>query len=298
MGEPVVTKLDPRNPPVATASEQTLVDTDLPPEVLGVATESMGSGKMFDRIASGYDGANKFMSLGFDEYWRGKLVKECLHLESDDRVLDLATGTADVSIRAAAELKELNYDLPNESVIGVDPSQQMLRVGVEKVKELHLDGAVRLVKGDAQNLNSVQNITEEGLDDPTDGVASESIDKISMSFGIRNVPNRALAFQEMRRVIRKQERSRICILEFALPTGNTLLPAVARWFITVAIPYIGRSLSNDAAAEYKYLETSILRFPQPLDFAASMAKEGLGVESITSFAFGAVHLYQAVPVGS
>merc|ERR1712066_468177 len=129
--------------------------------------------------------------------------------------------------------------------------------------------------------------------------ASGSIDKISMAFGIRNVPDRALALREMRRVLRKQDRSRVCILEFAIPSGDTPLSKVARAFITHVVPFIGKvATKGSGTTEYKYLERSILKFPQPLDFAASMAKEGLGVESITTFAFGAVHLYSATPIGS
>jgi len=290
--EPVVTKLDPHNPPVASS------EAEQPAEDFGVATESMGSGKMFDNIASVYDATNFWMSLGLDTYWRNKLIKDCMRLESQDRILDLATGTADVSILAASELQELDSDLPTQSVLGVDPSSEMLRIGVGKVSKF--GGAVRLVKGDAQNLNTVRNITIEGdLADPTDGVATGSIDKISMAFGIRNVPDRSLALREMRRVLRKQDRSRVCILEFAIPSGETFLSGIARAFITHVIPFIGTvATAGSGSVEYKYLERSILKFPQPMDFAASMAKEGLGVDSITTFAYGAVHLYSASPIGS
>lgn len=291
--EPVVTKLDPHNPPVASSQEE-------PPaaEDFGSATESMGSGKMFDNIATVYDKTNYWMSLGLDAYWRNKLIKDCLRLESQDRVLDLATGTADVSILAAMDLLELDSDSPVQSVLGVDPSTEMLRIGVEKVSRF--GGVVRLVKGDAQNLNTVRNVSVLGLlAEPEAGVATGSIDKISMAFGIRNVPDRSLALREMRRVLRKQDRSRVCILEFAIPSGETFLSSIARAFITHVIPFIGTmATAGSGSVEYKYLERSILKFPQPLDFAASMAKEGLGVDSITTFAFGAVHLYSAMPVGA
>merc|ERR1712232_1493003 len=91
------------------------------------------------------------------------------------------------------------------------------------------------------NLTAVRNITAEGkLAEPTDGVETGTIDKISMAFGIRNVPDRSLALKEMRRVLRNKERSRVCILEFAIPSGKTLLSQVARAFITHVIPFIGK----------------------------------------------------------
>lgn len=259
----------------------------------GKATATMGSGNMFDRIAFVYDSTNKWMSLGLDQFWRRTLIQECMRLEKNDKVLDLATGTADVSILAGTRLRELGEG----AVMGLDPSSEMLRRGVSKVEQEGLAGVVRLVKGDAQNLSSVRDIDAAGtLASPTAGVASGSIDKISMSFGIRNVPERKLALREMRRVLRSRASSRVCILEFSLPDGRTLLSKIAHGFITHVVPFIGRVATlGKGSVEYEYLERSILKFPQPLDFAKELGGEGLPVLSITSFAFGAVHLYTASP---
>lgn len=267
----------------------------------GVArTEGMGSGGMFDRIASVYDSTNKWMSLGLDQFWRKTLVQDCLSLEAGDSVLDLATGTADVSLLVASQLRHLaGGSLGSDAaVLGVDPSAEMLRRGVAKVEQQGMDGIVRLVKGDAQDLTTVRLIDVAGtLSPPGDGVADGSIDKISMSFGIRNVPDRAKAFREMRRVLRRRPSSKVCILEFALPSGASFLSQVARRFITHVVPLIGKVATlGGGADEYKYLERSILKFPNPTDFAASMAHAGLPVQRITSFAYGAVHLYQATPL--
>lgn len=261
----------------------------------------MGSGGMFDRIAFAYDATNKWMSLGLDQYWRRTLIQDCMRLDRGDRVLDLATGTADVSLLAGERLRELAQGWSEDSehaVLGVDPSSEMLRRGVAKVQASGLSGTVRLVKGDAQDLSSLRNIDADGvLAPPASGVADESIDKISMAFGIRNVPDRAQAFREMKRVLRKKPSSRICILEFSLPDGEKFLSRVAKAFITKVVPFIGRvATMNSGSEEYEYLERSILKFPKPLDFAASLAREGLLVRSITTFAYGAVHLYTASPL--
>jgi len=255
---------------------------------------------MFDKIASVYDSTNKWMSLGLDQHWRKTMVQECMSLSKHDRVLDLATGTADVSLLVAArltELSDLRGGIAAGAVLGVDPSTEMLRRGVEKVDERVMTGIVHLVKGDAQNLSTVQTIDSRGrLSKPSEGVATGSIDKISMSFGIRNVPDRASALREMRRSLRSKDSSRVCILEFALPSGQSLLSLTARAFITHVVPLIGRLATQGAGSEeYEYLERSILDFPQPLEFVAEMARAGLQAKSITSFAFGAVHLFTAEP---
>lgn len=280
------------------------------PEYTADATEApkqspsgprMGSGNMFDRIAFVYDSTNKWMSLGLDQHWRRSLVQDCLKLEKDDRVLDLATGTADVGLLVGEKLQELaSGKAPVDSVLGVDPSSEMLRRGVSKVETKGLKGVVRLVKGDAQDLSQVQGIDAAGtLSSPTAGLADDSIDKISMSFGIRNVPKRVKALEEMGRVLRKRPQSRVCILEFSLPGDQTPLSRVARAFITHVVPFIGRvATMGSGSEEYEYLERSILRFPQPLGFAAEMQKAGLAVKTITSFAFGAVNLYEAEPQGT
>jgi len=300
--KPSVTQLDVSALPADEGSAPAAAEAAAAKELeFGTAVkEGFGSGGMFDRIAFVYDSTNKWMSLGLDQYWRKTMIQECMTLQKGDRVLDLATGTADVSLLAGTTLSKLSDGaLPADSVLGVDPSSEMLRRGVSKVDGQGLTGGVRLVKGDAQDLTSVRGINAEGtLSDPSAGVASDSIDKISIAFGIRNVPDRSLAFREMKRVLQKRRSSRVCILEFSLPSGETFLSAVAKKFITHVIPFIGRvATMNSGSTEYEYLERSILKFPQPKDFAAEMARDGLTVNSITTFAFGAVNLYTASPAG-
>lgn len=133
----------------------------------------LGSGAMFDAIASRYDITNKVISLGSDSAWRNALINS-LDLSDGDRCLDLATGTADVAIMMAQHLDSLSVD-------GVDPSFNMLEIGRRKVSAAALDRRIVLTLGDAQNLSSVH---------------SAFYDKVSMSFGIRNVPNRTAALKE------------------------------------------------------------------------------------------------------
>lgn len=262
----------------------------------GVATSRLGSGRMFDRIAFAYDSTNKWMSLGLDQVWRTALVQDCLQLEAGDRALDLGTGTADVGLLVGERLKQLgNGVAATDAVLGVDPSIEMLRRGVSKVERKGLQGSVRLVKGDAQDLSQVQNVDAAGTtSELMAGVADDSIDKISMSFGVRNVPDRARALSEMRRVLTKRPQSRVCILEFSLPDGAGFLEQTARLFITRVVPFIGNVATLGAGSEeYEYLEKSILRFPKPMGFAEEMARAGLPVKTITQFAYGAVNLYTA-----
>mmetsp|Transcript_80176 Transcript_80176/g.192330 ORF Transcript_80176/g.192330 Transcript_80176/m.192330 type:complete len:102 (-) Transcript_80176:99-404(-) len=100
----------------------------------------------------------------------------------------------------------------------------------------------------------------------------------------------------MRRVLRLDDSSRVCILELSLPAADTFLSKLARSFITEVVPLIGwLATMGSGGEEYEYLERSILRFPKPLDFAKELNAAGLQVQSITSFAYGAVNLYAAKP---
>src|SRR5689334_16272723 len=84
-----------------------------------------GSGEMFDAIADRYDLLNRIISLGIDQGWRRQTVA-AMDLGQGGRVLDLATGTADLAILVAETH-------PTASVHGVDPSVKMLDVGREKI---------------------------------------------------------------------------------------------------------------------------------------------------------------------
>lgn len=281
------------------------------------APEAFGSGKMFDKIAFAYDLGNRWMSLGLDQFWRQTLLNECLQLQAGDHVLDLATGTADVALLVGGRLKELSAaraavvgerehgveDYVKSAVVGVDPSIEMLRRGVDKVREAHLEGVIHLHQGDAQNLSSVDSVMMQGavsgVRTPVPlggltGLKTSSLDKVTMSFGIRNVPDRGLALQEMVRVLQKNDNSRVCILEFSLPDGSSMLSKVAQIFIQRVIPLIGTVATlGRGGAEYEYLERSIVEFPSPQEFASQMTQNGLPVHRITSFAYGSVQLYAA-----
>ena len=56
---------------------------------------------MFNDIALRYDLLNHLLSMGIDKGWRRKLVK-LMARDNPSRILDLATGTADLAIAASA----------------------------------------------------------------------------------------------------------------------------------------------------------------------------------------------------
>ncbi len=226
-----------------------------------------GSGAMFDGIAGRYDLLNRLMSLGLDRGWRRRAVA-ALPQTPGARILDLATGTADVAL-------EVLRQNPSAAVVGTDPSPEMLRIGAEKVAAAGLGDRLELRPGRAEDLPF-----EDG-----------AFDGVVIAFGIRNVPDRDAALAEMARVTRPQ--GKVVILELAEPRSGPLAPIV-RLHVHQLVPRLGAWISG--APEYRYLQSSIERFPAAVDFARKMEAAGLEVLAVRPLAFGACCLFVAQPV--
>jgi demethylmenaquinone methyltransferase / 2-methoxy-6-polyprenyl-1,4-benzoquinol methylase len=69
---------------------------------------------MFDDIAFKYDFLNRFLSAGIDIGWRKKAIRQLVDLQPK-KILDVATGTADVAIMTTGILKA-------DKIIGIDIS--------------------------------------------------------------------------------------------------------------------------------------------------------------------------------
>lgn len=225
-----------------------------------------GSGEMFDQIAGRYDLLNRVISLGLDRGWRRKLVRALACPDEACEVLDVATGTADVALAVSRAY-------PRSKVVGLDPSVGMLSVGRRKVTQAHLDPRVALIEGDAQAMP---------FDDDRFAAAC-------VSFGIRNVPDRAKGLREMTRVVRPG--GRVCVLELSEPRDGLLAP-FARFHVHQVVPRVGALVSG--AKEYQYLQASIAAFPGPQEFAAQMEAAGLSQVRVEPLGFGAAHLYVGV----
>ena len=234
-----------------------------------LAAPAFGSGAMFDKIAARYDAVNRVLSFGLDRGWRRRTVR-ALALGVQPRVLDLATGTGDLAV----DIARMH---PDATVIGLDPSRQMLAIAQHKLARRELAGRVTLVRGDAQHLPY------------RDG----ELDAATIAFGIRNVPDRALALREMARVVRPG--GRVAVLELGEPRRGVLARA-ARFHTRHVVPRLGALLSG--AREYRYLQRSIAAFPPSAEFAALMSRAGLHVIEVVPLTFGVCTLYVATPAGA
>mmetsp|Transcript_36152 Transcript_36152/g.53119 ORF Transcript_36152/g.53119 Transcript_36152/m.53119 type:complete len:335 (+) Transcript_36152:39-1043(+) len=271
-----------------------------------------GTGSMFDIIATRYDFINRALALNLDMGWRHRLVAEVVgsngelftKSQEDVKLLDLATGTADVAIllgKAAAKYSSSASTTINSAVLGLDPSQNMLNVGKTKVQESDLDNIVTLELGDARELNALQD---------------DTIDAATMSFGIRNVPEKEQALCEINRVLKKGRGDKgspqLAIMEFSEPGDDSgVMGSMARAFIRHVIPSMGALLSG-APREYMHLQKSIQEFPSPPEFVKliegvkcpikSTEDDGevqifgrFRVKEVVNLNFGSVQIYLATP---
>ncbi len=225
-----------------------------------------GSGAMFDRIAARYDLLNRIISLGMDRRWRRALV-DALDISDmrEPRVLDVATGTADIAIAVARSHAAVH-------VSGLDPSEGMLDVGRRKVADAGLDHLVSLHLGDAQDM-------------PFD---DDAFSASCIAFGIRNVPDRMRCLAELQRVT--APGGRVVVLELGEPSVGPLAP-LAKLHVHHVVPTIGALIAGDTA--YRYLEQSIAAFPPADAFARMIRAAGMDFEHHVPYCFGAANLFVA-----
>lgn len=201
--------------------------------------------EMFNNISGKYDFLNHFLSLGIDKIWRKKAIQHLKEVQPK-RMLDIATGTGDFAIAAL----KLN---PTE-VIGVDISQGMLNVGIEKMKKKGVDKIVKMQIGDSEALPF-----EDGY-----------FDALTVGFGVRNYENLENGLTDMLRVLRPGGKA--VILEFSKPKGFPMKQLFG-FYSKYMIPFFGKMISKDKRA-YSYLPESVAAFPEGKEFTDILEKIG------------------------
>ncbi len=220
---------------------------------------------MFDNIAGTYDLLNRSLSLGIDKRWRKRMIRE-IKRETVHDVLDVATGTADVAVQIASAISDAR-------ITGVDLSEQMLRIGREKVHKHGLADRIRLRQADAEQL-------------PFD---TASFDAVTVAFGVRNFEHLHRGLTEMHRVLRKD--GRIFVLEFSRPRTFPVKQLFGLYFRYI-LPMAGRMASRDKRA-YAYLFESATAFPERAAFAGILEGAGFREAKFYPLSFGICSLYIA-----
>src|SRR5262245_8391269 len=218
---------------------------------------------MFTGIAPRYDLMNALMTGGRDQAWRRRAARLAAPA-AEDRVLDLATGTADLAL---AFLEET----PAESVVGVDFVQGMLTRARAKLRRWPERRRVMLLAADALALP---------FPDATFGC-------VASAFLLRNLADLGKGLAEMRRVT--EPGGSVVALEITQPTVPVWRD-LFRLYFHYLVPVVGALVSGDRGA-YTYLPRSVGRFVTPPELARLMREAGLWDVKITRLGLGTVTIH-------
>lgn len=218
---------------------------------------------MFDNIAPKYDLLNHVLSMKIDVLWRNTLVK-WMNADQPKEVLDVATGTGDLAIAVQKGT--------GAKIVGLDLSQQMLNVGIEKIKKISLSEQIEMIKGDAENLP----------------FESNKFDAVSVAFGVRNFENLEKGLDELKRVVK--EGKSVYILEFSKVEGF-LAPFYMFYFKNI-LPQIGKLVSKDNRA-YTYLPDSVNAFPFGEKMKTILLNVGFRQVEYKKLSLGIATIYKA-----
>lgn len=223
--------------------------------------------KVFTSIAGRYDTLNTVLSLNIDHYWRKKTIGIC-DLKKGQRVLDLCCGTGQM-----VYLEGLAVGKDTE-VTGLDLTEEMLRIGKEKLQKSLPGYNYSLIRGDVQRLP----------------FEDSSFDCITIAFGLRNVPDKIKALSEMYRVLKPGGKA-VC-LELSKPQVPVLKNLYDLYFNNV-LPLIGYIGTRDKSA-YKYLRDSVNNFMSKDKLKSAYDSVGYRETGFVSLTYGAAAIHYGV----
>jgi len=221
---------------------------------------------MFDQIAPRYDLLNHVLSCNIDRVWWRRTAGSFRQVlaRPDAQILDLCCGTGDMTL-ALLRHRPKN-GLP---VLAADFAHQMLLRGAAKFIPR---GAVP-VEADALHLP----------------LPSHSIDLLITAFGFRNLANYRAGLEEFYRTLKPG--GELGILDFSEPGG--LMGKLYAFYFRRVLPTVG-SLVSGVSGPYRYLPSSVQRFPAPPELLQTMESVGFEQVSWTPYSFGIAGLYRGV----
>jgi demethylmenaquinone methyltransferase / 2-methoxy-6-polyprenyl-1,4-benzoquinol methylase len=206
--------------------------------------------RVFQLVAPRYDLMNDFMSFASHRIWKRFFVNS-IDFQSNDIIVDLAGGTGDIARRLVKR---------GAQVVVVDPGIEMMREGQKK------------------DQYSLLNVAATGESLP---FSDSSIDKLTISFGIRNMTSMEDALKEIHRVLKPG--GLFYCLEFSRP----MMPIRPFYnlYNQYIIPRLGAMVSGQTEA-YQYLVESIRRFPDQKEMKDLIEKAGFSDVNYRNVFFG------------
>ena len=222
--------------------------------------------EVFSSVAQKYDVMNDIMSFGLHRVWK-HFTLQISDVREGDRVLDVAGGTADLSLAFARKVGR------SGQVWLTDINHAMLSRGRDRMID----------KGFAM---PVAQCDAEKLPFPDDW-----FDCVTVAFGLRNMTHKDVAIAEMRRVLRPG--GRLLVLEFS-KVWKPLSPIYDLYSFKL-LPWMGSKVANDADS-YRYLAESIRMHPGQEELKAMMEQAGLGRVDYFNLSAGVVALHRGYKI--
>jgi len=220
---------------------------------------------LFDSISEKYDLLNHLLSLGIDIIWRKKAIK-LLAKFNPERILDIATGTADFAIEA--------MKLSPVEITGIDISEKMLEIAKKKISKRKLEDKIKLIYGKAEALD----------------FKAGCFDAVICAFGVRNFENLEKGLKEIHRVL--SDKGVFMMLEFSLP-NSYMIKNVYKFYLTKVLPEIAGIVSKRKYA-YEYLSKTISEFPNQINFSKELKGSGFSKVEFYPMTFGIATVYFAI----
>jgi demethylmenaquinone methyltransferase/2-methoxy-6-polyprenyl-1,4-benzoquinol methylase len=221
---------------------------------------------VFSSVAQKYDVMNDLMSGGMHRLWKAFTI-QIAGVRQGERVLDVAGGTADLSLAFARRAGA------SGQVWLTDINHAMLSVGRDRM--LDKGFATPALQCDAEKLPFPDNY----------------FDLVTVAFGLRNMTHKDQALQEMRRVLRPG--GRLLVLEFSR-IWQPLSKAYDVYSFKV-LPWLGKKVAGDAES-YRYLAESIRVHPDQACLADMLRGAGLSRVEYFNLAAGAVALHRGYKI--
>ncbi len=190
-------------------------------------------GDVFTSVSKNYDIMNDAMSFGMHRLWKRILV-ELAAIGENDVVLDIASGTGDIS-------KLISKEYPNTNIFMSDINYDMLNEGRNRAIDESFDSNCSFCQLSGEILPFKDN----------------TFDLITVGFGLRNFTNKERGLMEMKRCLKKN--GKLLILEFSKPINSTF-SKIYDWYSFNILPRLGSVLANDSES-YQYLAESIRMHP-------------------------------------
>ena len=224
-------------------------------------------GGVFAAVADRYDLMNDLMSLGVHRLWK-RFAIELSAARPGQTILDLAGGTGDL----ASKFSKLVGD--SGQVVLADINSEMLSTGRNKLID----------KGTVKNLHFLQT-NAEALP-----LKTNSVDCITIAFGLRNVTDKQKALTSMLHVLKPG--GRLLVLEFSKPTSEFIGQLYDLYSFKV-LPLMGKVIAQDGDS-YRYLAESIRRHPDQEALLHLMNSVGFIECSYHNMTAGIVALHKGI----